>query len=362
MNKPTIVCIYCKRTRQPTKEHVLPYGLGGNLTKPLVCDACRFSHLDQALMEQSPVALNRVAYTPTSAFGVRMGGQHFHYDTDTGDHLDVVVENGPSVRILPQIILPRDGEPRIVGSNTDALTKLMSYIEGRLETRTLRDIHVRVGPINRCKYARLVKHRSKDAYLRVPRVGEELRVFETLESNWQAIASRVSGLASGAEVPETKTTETPTVEMTLTFCPNDYHRGVAKIAFNFAATLLGAELVLAPEFDSVREYIKGTEVQQPAELADGQVSVDPRFVTMLEADATPLVPTDDHVVTICYVNGELFAWVTLYKNCHFVVRLGQILLNEPVLGCREFSRVRTDSRALSAYELAERVASRPRST
>ena len=66
MNAPpseTIACIYCRQVREPTREHVLPRSLGGDLVRPILCKDCnsrRLSPLDQALAERSFVSLSRV--------------------------------------------------------------------------------------------------------------------------------------------------------------------------------------------------------------------------------------------------------------------------------------------------------------
>jgi hypothetical protein len=78
-----ITCIYCKKIRPPSREHILARSIGGDATAPITCIPCNggpLSEIDQALAERSFVSLPRVAYTPPGAFPVQLGSDVFLYD------------------------------------------------------------------------------------------------------------------------------------------------------------------------------------------------------------------------------------------------------------------------------------------
>ena len=95
-------CIYCKTYGKLTKEHVMPKTLGGAATATLVCDACRFSHLDQALAERSLVSMDRAAFTPHGTFKVTAGADTLVYSQDHGLYLEAVNPTGGCDRSIPR--------------------------------------------------------------------------------------------------------------------------------------------------------------------------------------------------------------------------------------------------------------------
>ena len=85
-------------------------------------------------------------------------------------------------------------------------------------------------------------------------------------------------------VAETSVTKIePEIDLELKFRPNDEFRGVAKIAFETVALMLGPQYVLSSEFEPIRAYIMG-HVRLPDSIPPGDVAVDSRFVRRLGAE------------------------------------------------------------------------------
>src|SRR5262249_58225454 len=78
--------------------------LGGTLPAPVACDACNhgFSRIDQALAEQSMVALDRALHTPIQR-PVRLGNLHFMHRPDSDLWEEVQVTNRFAPRVPPQL-------------------------------------------------------------------------------------------------------------------------------------------------------------------------------------------------------------------------------------------------------------------
>src|SRR3569833_1608379 len=101
-----IVCIYCKGTKEPSREHALQRALGGDLVFRDVCEDCNrreFSVIDQALAERSFIGFQRVGSTPPGAFDVKLGGDHFLFHPPSGLKLEVAVRNLMRSEFYPQV-------------------------------------------------------------------------------------------------------------------------------------------------------------------------------------------------------------------------------------------------------------------
>lgn len=361
----TITCIYCRQVREPTREHVLPRSLGGDFVRPILCKDCnsrRLSPLDQALAERSLVSLSRVGFTPGRAFDVRLGGDHFVNDDSLGLVLDVAITNEMRAVVMPQVHLMADGDRTqlsILTADMAELPRLNGFVAKQIDSSRLPKMYVKRGPSDAGPSARLVMHRENDGYIRAQSDEDAQRLVTVLHGNWRAAYEQHAALlAAGDSTPEGRSIPTPTVHMHLSYRPDDTNRAVAKIALNVLAARMSSEFALAPEFDDLRRYILGDDIRHPERVKPNEVLVDPRFVSQLPHDTQPIVPTDEHAVTIAYVHPTLYAWVTLYKSHNFIVRLGDIALSENLFAVHEFSTIRRGNEALDVSETYKRLRAR----
>lgn len=350
-----ITCIYCKKEGVGSREHVLARSLGGDATsRSITCTGCntnRLSRIDQALAERSLVAISRTAHTAPTAFDVQLGGEHFHHDTERDIYVEVNLTNKLKPVPFPQIHhLPSKSEFTVLANERPEITAMVEFLDRQIEKATLRSLHVKVGPDAFCTNARFVMHRSKDGFARVPSVGAEAGFFDALEKAWQELRKQMLEQTFVAE-----STPTPTIAMNLSIRPDDVYRAVAKTAFNVLATDVSSDLALSREFDEIRDYILGKDIRHSPNRQPDEVAVDTRFVLSMPFGEAPLIPTDEHAITLFYDQGKLLAYVTLYKVHSFLVILGTISLPDEVFLTHEFSCVRRGNKALDVQEIYERM-------
>jgi hypothetical protein len=257
----TIRCIYCREVRPPSREHVLPRSLGGDLVQPIICEDCntrRLSPLDQALAERSPVALTRVASTPDDAFGVQLGGDHFSRDEAAGLILEVAVTNGMQAVVLPQVHAAAVGDSTqiaIVTADLSDLPRLNAFVGKQIETGKLRTLHIKLGPVDAGPTARLVLHRESMGFVRAQTDADVRSLFSVLEANWSNLyAQHAARVATGDQPIAVQSIERPWVKLNVAVRPDDVNRAVAKIAFNLLAVRVGSDFALSREFDELRSY------------------------------------------------------------------------------------------------------------
>lgn len=332
--------------------------MGGDATAWIDCLACnrdKLSALDQAIAERSLVAFSRAAFTPSEAFDAQIAGEHFHHDVARNLFTEVKVGNLLRASPFPQIHFDIDtGVVSVVAEDKQALEGLVVFLDDRIRKGTLERVHVKVGPAEKCTTARIVMHRSRDGFMRVRKVGDEVRVYAMLNGAWPKLRADMTG----GKAPAEESIKNPSIEMSVAIRIDDTFRAVAKTAFNVLAMDVGVDMALRPEFDPIRAYIIGSDIRHPAKLAEGEIAVDDRFVRQVPWGQPPLVPTDQHAVTISYQAPKLMAYVTLYREHSFIVELATITLPEAVLASREFSTVRKGNAALDIAELYERLSKR----
>ena len=352
-----ITCIYCREERPPSSEHALAKSLGGNLKALITCVRCNttiLSPLDQALAERSIVALSRVAFTPTQAFDVRLGGEHFQYDPERDLHSDVTLVNGFKPYTFPQVHFRYNShEVIVVATNHEELRSLAEFVDKHIANGTLGGIHVKVGPANRTTTARIVMHRSKDGFIRVRNAGDEQQIFAFLASHWIKLRG---ALLTGHFTDQIF--ENPEINLSIPVTPDDVYRAVAKTAFNVLATDVGVPYVLRTEFDPIREYIRGRDIRHPTPQAPDELLVDDRFVEMLTSERRPLRPTSEHLVCLFHHRAHAMASVTLYGTHSFLVMLGAVDSGGFDFAAREFSVDRTHTSALDLEDAYARLAQR----
>jgi hypothetical protein len=241
-----------------------------------------------------------------------------------------------------------------VAADTVDLAALVAFLDMHVHAGSLRDLHVKIGPHDKCTTARVVMHRSRDGFIRVGAEGDEQRVFAIFERAWPKLRADMTG----GVAPAQESIEKPTINVNVTVRQDDVFRAVAKTAFNVLAADVGVAMALRPEFDPLRAYILGTDIRHPTDLAEGEIAIDGRFVRQVPHGEQPLVPTDVHAVTISYQRPKLLAFVTLYKGHSFVVELATIDLADNFISSHEFSTVRQGNTVLDLVALYDRLSKR----
>ncbi|WP_437574816.1 HNH endonuclease [Sorangium sp. So ce887] len=351
-------CIYCRNDRPPSKEHVLPYSLGGDLTtlsdgteRPTVCKGCNqsFSTIDQALAEQFLTAISRAAYTKSSSHTTRVGGSHFHYDSEENLWLEAQLVNEMRSHLPPQLHHVKDYF-NFFGSREQDKDSFVKVVDSRQVTGRLLRTFIRTDNADKATTPRVVQHRSNDLYVRAKTHETGIQFLELLDRQWNRIKEQLQ-----ENKAKHSTIERPSIEAHLKFRLNDTFRAVAKITFNYLAAKKGTELALSTEFDEIRSYICGDNVIRSKLVKSGQLAVDTRFVQM-RRDAKPIIPTRAHAVALFYDPPALVGLVALYGEWSFVVQLGHIALKEGLFfDAHEFSIDRTGNKALEHTELAKRM-------
>jgi hypothetical protein len=141
--------------------------------------------------------------------------------------------------------------------------------------------------------------------------------------------------------------------------PNDEYRGVAKIAFETTALLLGTNFVISDAFDPVREYILG-DVRLPEIDGDNpdHLAIDSRFVERAPAESS-FEFTDQHGVILFHdPQHGLAALVVLYGIHHYRVRLAPPQDRSAWIRHYEFSYAKDGHRELSDLDFARRALER----
>ncbi len=357
-------CIYCRVLSKPSREHVLAKNLGGNLTtlcsspfKPVVCDGCNrsFGRIDQALAERSTIALHRVTASNRDAADVKLGDEHFLYDEARNRWLEAQLRSGLKPRILPQLHR-KDGKLILIGAAHDERIELVELIGRLRDARKLMSVHIKVDSSPEVSSSRLAMHREKAVYVRAASIEAGQDFLRLLDANWPTYAVEFLATPTSAEpIPQLE------VNIRLAIQFDDCNRAIAKSAFTFMAVQLGGDFALRHEFDPIRDYIRGLNIQHPEDLGPNEVAVDPRFVEAWDETQAPLISTDFHAIGLFYAPQMLFGLVTLYAANTFVVRLAPISLQEPVAAFHEFSLDGTWNTSLDMFEMARRIRESTRS-
>jgi hypothetical protein len=250
----------------------------------------------------------------------------------------------PEVR--PQLFL-RGNKIQAIANGREGLNSLVALIDKRIEKKKLQTTRIVRGETSE---PHLVMHRSDDAFVSSSDAQLALEFLALLEAQWPEIRSNLQG---AGEV--TATQSKPEITLKLKYRPNDEFRAVAKIAFETAALLLGAEYVLQGEFDSVRGYIKGDVRLPDAGALD--TAVDARFVQRL-GEKFHLIFTDQHGVVLYCSPPNVIAFVVLYGVHPYLVRLGTLEGEKQWLRCYEFSYSRDGHREVSDEQFSIRLLER----
>jgi len=322
-----IVCIYCKETRdRPARgEHVVLEALGGNTTIADVCggrSGCnqKFGDtIDRELLRNSLVTLHRLV--------VPGGGDHeqqmFFPREDHGVWLDVLVRPAEQdMSVLPQLYLHDGGVTAVASPEFDS-ERL------RLASSTFADLGASV------RYIQDIPQYSPRIVLQTWRRRLILRARSSHEAEGflEVLREKLPRLAAASNEGSTDVT-LPTdtlLSLPLSTSMNDGPRCAAKMAFNFLSLYCGPEVALQAEFDSVRDYITGRNVEPVREIVVGDeigLTIDTRHVANWAATDMTASPwnllRDAHYICLSLQEGQVCAEVGLFGGrCRFLVRLGK---------------------------------------
>jgi hypothetical protein len=261
-----------------------------------------------------------------------------------------------AVEVCPQLFLDGD-QLRFHCSDRKGLDKLMKYLDKQINAGSLASVHQRIDPES--KPPRLMMHRSDEAVLDVESAGEAARLVAVIEKNWAPIKEQ---LIKGENIEELREPN-PSVLINMKMLPNEEYRGIAKIAFEVTALMLGAEVVLGDSFDPIRAYIMG-DVRLP--LLDGsdpnQLAIDSRFVARV-SEGFPFPFTQHHGVILAHdPTHGLAAMVILYGIHHYKVSLAPKQDQRSWMRHYEFMYRKDGHGELSDLEFARRALERFPST
>jgi hypothetical protein len=213
-------CIYCKQEiRRPSREHIIPYALGGRYTnKKIVCKDCngRLGHdVDDILIGWTPFVMTRSLLHLEGH-----GGDIPRFEIEDKEGRVYITEPGWRLR-------PKDKLTRIVDTVNDQ--KVIRQISTTVadEAEGWKDLQ-----------------RNKKSFMRkLRKQGHRIREtdIKTRRVDMQPQTIRPFGFKHQAGDFGDK---------------DEHYRAIAKIAFNYLATKLAPEEILAPEFDVIREFIR----------------------------------------------------------------------------------------------------------
>ena len=212
-------CIYCKQEiRRPSKEHIVPYALGGRYSsKEIVCGDCndQLGHdVDTVLVDWKPFVLAR------SLLGLEgYGGYIPRFEIEDEEGRVYIAEPGWRLR-------PKDEPPSIV----------WEIVNGQKVT-----CRASVTVPNEAEGWKKVQ-RTKESLIRKLRK-QGYRIRESDVRTRLVEMRRQIFRPTGFKDQDAK-------------FENEHYRAIAKIAFNYLATKLAPEEILAPEFDVIREFIR----------------------------------------------------------------------------------------------------------
>ena len=291
-----ITCIYCKKYGK-SREHLLPRGLGGNLTANFVCRECNnsMSIIDSELAESVLVNLPRLITTKSFPVNTR---SIITTEIDGVKDIELKISNGLKMELMPQIHLVLDGEnqayPKIF-TTKDAHDEFVSFLKSEIDNNFV-NTHISLNSKN--INPRFVKNRSKAAIIRATSEKYADAIKKFIKDEFLNISSQTINDEKRIKNPSVHTSTTSNEDLT--------DRGISKIAFNFLALATSPEAVLAEEFDSVRDYIR---------LGSFKDVLDVKLIE----DGERLIPLKKDVRhEVLIINDErTIAFVTLYERFTF---------------------------------------------
>ena len=241
--------------------------------------------------------------------------------------LDATLANSGQLDFPPQFALHPDGWFLCaLGPDQDRAEQLLA----RVRAVHSEQVHRSIRDVPEHSPARLIL-RGKNIQLRARSEAEADRL----------LAQAAAAQSVDDRRPFEPLTLPETMSLRMSVDPNSVGRCIAKMAFNMATAVLGPSVVLGDQFNPVRAYILGTDVQEgPTVTEDGEagVLVDYRYVEpwLNRPSRPPVASTRVHTIELVKHRGGLGAFVGLFGASEwFAVRLGPLDgLDTRLLGTR----------------------------
>lgn len=305
-------CIYLKKCEPEVTfqevEHIIPAGIGGikTLDHGVVSDQAnlKFSALELDFMRNSIISLPRQFYGPGKRGSLSPGKAsksniHIMY-TEGNASLGYIKMGKPHQ--IPQIVIEPNNEIKMVfdAENGDYQKQLADFIDN------LKGFNGKYVPVRR----------------------KELRIEQTIigyfDKKW-FVASRndiddekmdkiIKIANSSFEIkspPQVCSSQVQSSEV-MAFNIESFNRVYAKIAFNYLASIEGADFVLRDIFDPIRDWIVNGGENTFANLIGSQ---DNGFLQQIP------FPPDSHKILIMKVGTSLVGFVGLYGHIWETVNL-----------------------------------------
>ena len=364
--KELITCIYCKLSKESSREHAVQKALGGNLTIPCVCRECNngLSSIDKALAERSLISMLRIVAQVADAEKIELGGTH--YWTPPGEEtIEVDVGFGMRASPKPQLMFSRLSEKMEMRScveSRDDYIVFFQVIRDWIASGQIEQIPLLEAPKGWPNYTlpRLVLHKGKFLFFRAPDDFPDVQQFQAavvgyLKDNIDAIEDAIKASATNAPV---QTDNQPQVHISAKMSLNDVNRAVAKIGFNLLAAIEGADFVLQSAFDPIRDYIRGIDIRNSTPSTAEEIAYDPRFVKMVPAGERPPFPKSGqscHTCLLIYSFPTLFAGIDFYGQQYYLVKLADIELKRHILHVHSFNHEEKSNRAMTLAEITDSI-------
>lgn len=303
-------------------------GLGGTFTIHDVCGTCnqKFGDsIDRELLRNSPIVINRLLL-PGAQTKKGHGEIPILIKTNDGLILDGVMRPGGPARLLPQVYEGEHGTLVMAHDNEDRLHSILrsrgvdwvvdnakvKTFEGKLYGPT----RLVLGGSDNKVILRLMAGSAGDADRFRCRLRSDL--LRLLDAQPKKVSVGASSMV-----------------LTISSSVVDIPRCAAKISFNFLSYHLGPDFALRDDFDGVRGYVCGSNVEQPVEVTsvDGEVglTLDERFVHgdwIRGGDRRLRLMKPGHYVILLAMNRHVCAMVALFGGAiSFAVSLGRVGLD-----------------------------------
>ncbi len=373
--KEMTLCIYCIEKKKPSKEHVIPRGLGGNLTIPDVCEECNgvLSDLDASLCDASLLTLPRIAKQPGAVLGSSSGASvrfRPEHDFDLGS-LEIRLETKYTPEIMAQIFFVRQSDVSYAlhgyAGRQELYKDLFRTLRKLQEKNRFRTIPI-LAPFDEPgahRTPRLVLNRSNQIVFRPSysefAIEEHEQIVGLLEKRFDDIEKSI---LSAAEMTQDTNIDQPSIEVRLGPDFGRNLRGVAKIALNFIAYAFGPEKARDMQLNGLREYVRtGKGADSPGSIWDigageeRSVSGTRYAVWIKDYCQQPfsMSRSDTHVISIIKQNGRHIMMIEFYGVYAYAVDLGNVDFSGPFPLVHEFDFVNRTNHATDFLTVAKRI-------
>lgn len=333
MPREKVLCIYCKEDKLSSKEHVVQKALGGNLTLKFVCEDCNgsFSGIDQSLAENSVVSLSRVIEQAHEG-NVKLGGDSFWTDT-SGISREIEIRGGLKPFLKPQVGFIENGEKLELsiccGSQEDTLKLFRSILRYVISDEWNNIFIKKCEKRSEGFIPSLVSHRRDEVVFRPT---DDINPRDFIERLKKSLTQdRLENILKELARPENSKQQShdkPSVVVMLSYHFDSILRAVAKSMFNILADSQGKDFVLKPEFDHIRNYIRGSDIR-PTSLGEDGIAYDRRFVTMIGQDEKTgflqiLKDEKKHVAMLYNHYPYLIGVMNFFGSNAYIVNFGEL--------------------------------------